>query len=230
MPMKVALISQKGGVGKSTLARGLGAVLAHAGLRVRIADLDPQQGTALRWYQTRQANLVSPWFDVKGYSSWRDAIRDSNDIELLILDTPGQANQATLAIAANANLIVQPTGGSLDDLHPGVLLFHELVAAGIDRSRLVFALCKVDLSEEEDALAYLEHAGYSVLPGSIADQVGYRQAQNIGRSITETGRADLNERANALMLELMTRVVTEIRAKNERQQGKANKSKMHRDQ
>ena len=225
MPVTVALISQKGGVGKSTLARGLGAVLAHAGLKVRIADLDPQQGTVVRWHQTRQANLVSPSFDVKGYSSWRDAIGESNDIELLILDTPGQANQVTLAIAANAHLIVQPTGGSLDDLYPGVLLFHELVAAGIDRSRLVFALCKVDTSEEEDARAYVEHAGYSVLPGSIADQVGYRQAQNRGRSITETTRADLNERADALMLELMTRVATEIRAHQARAKSKARKSR-----
>jgi chromosome partitioning protein len=225
MPVTVALISQKGGVGKSTLARGLGAVLAHAGLKVRIADLDLHQSTVLQWDRARRANSVSPSFDVKGYSSWRDAISESDDVELLILDTPGQANQATLAIAANAHLIVQPTGGSLDDLYPGVLLFHELVAAGIDRRRLVFALCKVDSSEEEDARTYIEHAGYSVLPGSLPDQVGYRQAQNRGRSITETARTDLNERADALMLELMTRVAAEIRAQQERAKGKVRKSR-----
>ena len=42
MPVVVAFISQKGGVGKSTLARALGAVAASAGLKVRLADLDAQ--------------------------------------------------------------------------------------------------------------------------------------------------------------------------------------------
>ena len=43
MPVIVAFVSQKGGVGKSTLARGLLAVAAHV-MKARLADLDPQQG------------------------------------------------------------------------------------------------------------------------------------------------------------------------------------------
>src|SRR5690606_37472746 len=108
MTIVVALISQKGGVGKSTLGRGLGAVLARAGLIVRIADLDPQQHTIVQWNETRRANHVSPSFDVRGYSSWREAIEASADVELLILDTTGRASRETLAVAANAHLVVQP--------------------------------------------------------------------------------------------------------------------------
>ncbi len=40
-PVIVGFVSQKGGTGKSTLARALGAVVAGAGLKVKIADLDP---------------------------------------------------------------------------------------------------------------------------------------------------------------------------------------------
>lgn len=221
MAVIIALISQKGGVGKSTLGRGLGAVLARAGLKVRVADLDPQQNTIMQWNETRRASGVLPSFDVQSYPSWREAIASSGEVELLILDTPGHANEATLMVAANSHLVVQPTGGSVDDLHPGVLLFHELVAAGVDRRRLVFALCKVDSSEEEDARTYLEHAGYAVLAGSIPDQVAYRRAQNRGRAITETERAELNAQADALMLELMTRAAAEIRAHQERTGGKS---------
>ena len=43
MAAVIAFISQKGGVGKSTLARALAAVCAQAGLEVVLADLDPRQ-------------------------------------------------------------------------------------------------------------------------------------------------------------------------------------------
>jgi chromosome partitioning protein len=220
----VALVSQKGGVGKSTLARGLGAVLAQAGLKVRIADLDPQQHTVVQWGKLRQENAVKPAFDVRGYSTLEDAFDSSDDVELLILDTPGRASAATLVAAANAHLVVQPTGGGLDDLYPGVLLFHELVAAGIDRSRLVFALCRTQDGEETNARTYIAKAGYEVLPGSLPERMGYRDAHNRGRAVTETSRKELNERADAMMLELMTRVAAEVKAARTRSKRKGSKA------
>ncbi len=46
MTQIVGFISQKGGVGKSTLARGLSREAAASGLNVKLADLDTQQGTS----------------------------------------------------------------------------------------------------------------------------------------------------------------------------------------
>lgn len=43
MASVVAFVSQKGGVGKSTLARALAREAAAGGLRVKVADLDTQQ-------------------------------------------------------------------------------------------------------------------------------------------------------------------------------------------
>lgn len=224
MPVVVAFISQKGGVGKSTLSRGLGAVVAHAGLKVRIADLDPQQHTVLQWEKTRRANSVSPSLDVKGYTSLQAALNDASDVELLIIDTPGRADQATLAVSENAHFIVQPTGPGIDDVYPGVLLFHELVSVGIGRERLAFALCRTQNDDEEDnARSYLSAAGFTVLPGAIPERAGYRNAHNRGRAINETSRKDLNERADTLMWDLMTRVAAEVKALRERDKKKAKK-------
>ena len=207
MPAVIAFISQKGGVGKTTLARALAAVCSHAGLDVILADLDPRQQTLVHWQQARTAHRVSPRLSVEAFKDAADAAERADPCDLLILDTPGGVNDDTLAVAHMAHLVVQPTGPMLDDLHPTVLLFHELVAAGIPKSHLVVALCRVlDEDEEVAARAYLEAAGYEVLDGSIPESITYRVAHNRGRSLTETDEQSFNERADALIEALLTKV------------------------
>jgi chromosome partitioning protein len=208
MAAVIAFISQKGGVGKSTLARALAAVCAQAGLEVVLADLDPRQQTLVQWQKARTAQRVSPRLSVEPFDDAAEAVERADACDLLILDAPGGVNDDTLVVARMAHLIVQPTGPSLDDLHPTVLLFHELVAAGIPKSNLVAAFCRVLDDEEEEAAAraYLEEAGYEVLEGSIPESLTYRVAHNRGRSLAETNEQAFNERADALIEALLTKV------------------------
>ena len=217
MAAVIAFISQKGGVGKSTLARALAAVCAQAGLEVVLADLDPRQQTLIQWQKARTAQRVSPRLSVEPFDNAAEAVGRAKACDLLILDTPGGVNDDTLAVARTAHLIVQPTGPSLDDLHPTVLLFHELVAAGIPKSNLVAALCRVLNGEEEEAAAraYLAEAGYEVLEGSIPESLTYRVAHNRGRSLTETNEQAFNERADALIEALLTKVAAIASAADE---------------
>ena len=216
MPGVIAFVSQKGGTGKSTLARALAAVCAQAGLEVVLADLDPRQQTLVQWQKARTAQRVSPRLSVEPFDDVAEAVERADACDLLILDMPGGVNDDTLAVARTAHLIVQPTGPSLDDLHPSVLLFHELVAVGIPKSRLVAALCRVlDEEEEADAKAYLKEAGYEVLEGSIPESLTYRVAHNRGRSLTETNEQAFNERADALIEALLTKVAAIASAADE---------------
>ena len=103
----VGFVSQKGGTGKSTLARALGAVVAVAGLQVKIADLDPPQGTVLEWERIREENSTSPTITVEAFDTAAEAIASAEEDELLIIDAPAGANRGTLEIAQAATLIVQ---------------------------------------------------------------------------------------------------------------------------
>jgi chromosome partitioning protein len=204
--MIVAFVSQKGGVGKSTLSRGLAREAAATGLSVKIADLDTQQGTSVEWHRRRLNAGHEPSVAAEAFATAASALKISKQVELLIIDAPARASAGTLEIAKVADLVVQPSNPSLDDLIPAIREFHALVKAGISKSKLVFALNNV-LSESEESAAreYIAKAGYEVLDGSLTSKTSYRTAQNEGRAITELSRSSLKSRADALIQSLINK-------------------------
>jgi chromosome partitioning protein len=207
MASVIALVSQKGGVGKSTLARALAREAAAGGLRVKIADLDTQQGTSVDWHRTRMDAGIEPVVSAEAFKTAAQALAIADHFDVLVIDGPARTSQATLEIARVADLVVQPTGASLDDLRPAVREFHALVKAGVPKERLAFALNRIGTdAEEADARAYLAEAGYAVLNGCLVERPAYRKAQNEGRAVTETRYAALNTRADALIQSLIDRI------------------------
>ena len=57
--MIIGVLSQKGGVGKTTVALNLAAAIATSGSRVLVVDADPQ-GSALAWSSAREAEPLFP--------------------------------------------------------------------------------------------------------------------------------------------------------------------------
>ena len=207
MPTLIAFVSQKGGVGKSTLSRALAREAANSGLRAKVADLDTQQGTSVEWHRRRLDGDVQPEVSVEAFRTAEQALAKAGQYDLLIVDAPARASEGTRKIAEQATLVVQPTGPSLDDLRPAVLLFHELERAGISKARLTFALNHILTDAEETAARqYLSQAGFEVLDGYIPSKTSYREAQNMGRSITETRYPALNSKADALIQSLINKV------------------------
>src|SRR5437764_14586791 len=84
----IALVSQKGGVGKTTLAINLAAAAQRDGLQVVIVDTDPQQST-YEWYRGRREQHPLPYVAQAFPKSIGDVIEKSerNGAELLVVDT-----------------------------------------------------------------------------------------------------------------------------------------------
>jgi chromosome partitioning protein len=207
----VAFASQKGGVGKSTLARAAAVALTQKGLRVRLCDLDTQQGTSIEWYRRRLQNSGASLASVEYYATVSNAVKSGTDLkpafDALIVDAPGRASEATLELALAADVLVQPATGTLDDLDPGIKIFHQLRKRQVPASRLFFALTRTSTDHEELlARDYLEEAGYSVLKTTLPERAGYKAAQNDGLSVVETPFDSLNQRANALLDEIFSHV------------------------
>ncbi len=203
----IAMVSQKGGVGKSALARTLARDAVVAGLTVKLADLDVQQGTCLDWSRDRNAAGIEPSVSVESFRNAVAALATRDKVDLLILDGPARTSQATLEIARVADVLVQPSGPSADDLRPVVRTWRELVAAGIPVERLAVALnCVGSDAEEADARGFLGRADVSALPHALPERIAFRQALNTGRSMTETRYPNLNSMASVLIQDIIHKV------------------------
>ena len=203
----IAFVSQKGGVGKSTLSRALAREAAANGLKVKIADLDTQQGTTIDWHRTRLDAGIEPAVAAEAFATASQALKQADQYELLILDGPARTSKGTLEIARVADLVVQPTGASTDDLRPAIREFHALVKAGIPKEKLTFALNRIGTpAEEAETRAYIAEAGYTVLSGCLLERPAYRKAQNMGHAVTETTYAGLKAKADALIQALIDKV------------------------
>ena len=203
----IAFLSQKGGVGKSTLARAFACEAKKSGLSIKLADLDTQQGTVSEWHRHRLNSGNDPVGSVEVFGKVRDALELAGSFDILILDGAPRASTATLEIAKVADLLVLPTGASRDDLIPTVLLAHELVKKGVPPERIGIALVRVSTeSEIQDANHYITQAGHYCFNGYLPEKPAYRQAQNDGLAVTETRYKSLNERADELVQSITDRL------------------------
>lgn len=198
MAVVVGVVSQKGGVGKSTLSRLIAREYALAGWSVKIADLDVSQGTSFNWQSRRLQSGIEPAIPVERFGTVEQALKVGDHYDMLILDGPPHSTAGTLKIAAASLLTILPTGLSLDDLEPSVLLAHELRKRGTPAEKIIFALSRVGDSESEigEARGYVQQAGYSLLPGSLPEKTAFRRASDEGRSLTETRFLSLNKRSD----------------------------------
>lgn len=204
----IGMVSQKGGVGKSTIARMMARELIEGGLRTKIADLDTQQQTCTYWAGRRAENGLMPEIQVQSFASVKTALEEASRFDALIVDGKPNASDQTFEIARAADLVVIPTGQTVDDLHPGVVLAHTLRKKNVPTNRIVFAMFKTTGSEKENTAAreYLTQAGYLVLDGDIPVSTGYGSASDIGKAITETSFRTLNERAAKLAQSVIDRI------------------------
>jgi chromosome partitioning protein len=182
--------------------------LAAGGMRVKIADLDIQQATSYHWAKRRAAAKIEPEIRIETFSNVKTALSEAPQFDALIIDGAPHASRETREVARAADLVVIPTGQSVDDLYPTVLLAHDLRKEGILMEKIAVALCRVSDSEREvyAARTYLTQAGYRVLDGEIPFRTAYSKASDEGRTITETGFRTLNGKAEELAQSLVDAV------------------------
>ncbi len=206
MAIIIACLSQKGGVGKSTIARLLARTFASVEWSVKICDFNVRQLTSTDWVALRMQASIEPTIDAQPMTSVKKV--KSERYDLLVIDGAPDSQQSSLEAAQVANLVVIPTGLTFDDLKPQAGFGNELIAKGIPREKILFVLNKTTESDvaTRDAMSFLRGQGFTVADTDLATKTGYQMAQNVGLSIAETKYPSLNERADALAAEIVDKL------------------------
>lgn len=208
MALIIGVVSQKGGVGKSTLARLLAREYAQAGWETLIADMDVSQGTSFEWNSRRLEMKLEPEISVQQFSTVDKALKHGDHYDIIIFDGAPHATRATLQIAEVSDLILLPTGNSKDDLNPQIRLAYELTDKGVDLDSVSFVLCRVGTSdkETEEVRKYISKTGHSLVEGAIPEKTAYRRAIDEGKSLNETNYPSLNEKAELVVQDIVNRL------------------------
>jgi chromosome partitioning protein len=199
----IACLSQKGGVGKSTLARLVARTYATSGWTVKICDFNTTQLTSQKWSRIRKNAGITPAIEAEAYLSPTRLRREN--FNLVVADGRPDSDQSSLEIARVSDLVILPTGLALDDLEPQLAFAKELVSKDVDAGRILFVLNKTDDSQTalREARAYLE--GFAVARQDIVARNSYQRAQNHGQALSEVADyvGTLAERADLLAAEIV---------------------------
>jgi len=182
--MKVlAVISQKGGAGKTTLALHLAVAAELAGKTAAVIDLDPQ-ASATGWKDNRRTETPAVVSAQAARLSHVLQAAKSNGASLAIIDTAPHSESSALAAARAADLILIPCRPAILDLRA--------IGTTVDLAKLADRPACIVLnavpprgSLADEAEAAVRSYQIPVAPQRIAHRAAYVHALTVGLAAQE---------------------------------------------
>ncbi|APW46838.1 ParA family partition ATPase [Rhodoferax antarcticus] len=203
----IAVINEKGGSGKSTVATNLATALHRRGKRVVLVDSDPQ-GTARDWRAASPEGANLPVVVALDRPQMLSAI-PTLAADFVIIDGPAKAEAMAAAIVRIANvalLVIQPSGADLWASAATV----KLVRSKIDVGGSIDAAFLVNRTSGVSKLSKLVKTGewneYEIdqMDSTIGNRVVFAQALTDGLSVYDLDDAKAKDEMDAVLNEMET--------------------------
>ncbi|MGE3875517.1 MAG: ParA family partition ATPase [Parvibaculaceae bacterium] len=180
----LALVAQKGGTGKTTLAVSLAVAAAAEGRSVLVIDLDPQ-ASACRWSDRRGEEAPAVIDAQPSRLPQALAKAEQGGVDLAIIDTPARVEQAAAEAAKVADLVLIPCKPSVWDLETLEVTL-ELVRNRVRTAPVVVLnACPIQGARTDQALEAIGAMGIEACPAIVRQRVAFEYAAQMGRSVAE---------------------------------------------
>jgi len=191
--MIVGVLSQKGGVGKTTIAINLAATLSVAKYRVLLVDADPQ-GSALAWSSARDKNPLFPVVGMAKPTLHRDLPEIAKDYDVVVIDGAPRVNDLGRAAILASDLVLIPVQPSPYDVWAAaetVQLIREAQQFKPDIKGVFVINRKIANTAigRDVGAALAEFSDIPVLPTAISQRVVFAESAASGLSVIEAAPA-----------------------------------------
>lgn len=180
----LAVIGQKGGSGKTTVALSLAVRAANKGRNVAVVDLDPQT-TASNWSDRRgQESPAVVSCQVTRLQQVLDAAAKGG-ADLAIIDTAGRNTDALIAAAKAADFVLLPIQPMLFDIETLGSVKDVLMLAGNPRAAVLINRAPVQGRRHQETRDAVRALGFEVCPVVLYARAAHGDAGNLGLSAEE---------------------------------------------
>ena len=179
----LAIISQKGGAGKTTLAVNLAVAAEMADVPTVIIDLDPQ-ASAKTWHDLRGKD--APVVVSAQASRMQEVIEiaRSNGAELVIIDTAPHSESGALGAARAADLVLIPCRPAILDLK-AIGTSGDLAALAKKEAVVVLNAVPHQGKLAEEAGEAVRGYGLSIAPVRLTQRAAYVHSLTAGQAALE---------------------------------------------
>ena len=188
--MIIALLNQKGGVGKTTLAVHLAEVLSRLDKSVLLVDADPQ-GSALDWAANRPDE--NPHFPVIGLPKptlHRELPAIAKNHDFVLIDGPPRVNELARAAIMASDVVLIPVQPSPFDVWAAKEIVDLLQEASTFKENIksAFVINRkiVNTAIGRDVVEALSSYPVQVLKTSIGQRVAFAESAAQGLTVLQT--------------------------------------------
>jgi len=179
----IALSSQKGGSGKTTLAGHLAVEAERTGWGpTALIDTDPQGSLADWWNERRAGSPLFAHTDIARVRTDLDAMRNSG-IKLVIFDTPPAITGTIETVVRMTDLVIIPARPSPHDLRAAGATVEIVERSGKSLVFVINAATPAARITAEAAIALSQHG--TVAPVTIHSRTDFAASMIDGRTVME---------------------------------------------